>query len=215
MPIFRRARRDPPPAGRVKRLHIGAGQESIPGWINIDNQPLRGVDRVLDVRRGLPYRNVASIYAEHFLEHLTLDEGLAFLAECRRVLAPEGALRLSTPNLDWVMLTHYRGPGTGEKDAQLDCFRLNRAFHAWGHRFLYNRATLSAAVRTAGFETTVFRTYGESERPEFAGLERHQTWEDTPELPHVLIVEASGSAGRGGGLDEEALAEFRRDFGST
>lgn len=213
MGIFRRTRTEAAPSGGVTRLHIGAGQESIPGWINIDNQPLKGVDRVLDVRQGLPFAGVASIYAEHFLEHLTLDEGLAFLAECRRALAPDGVLRLSTPNLDWVMLTHYRGPSTDEKDAQVDCFRLNRAFHAWGHRFLYNRATLSAAVRTAGFETTVFRTYGESDRPEFSGLERHRTWEDTPELPHVLIVEASGRA-RGGGLDEQELKEFREALGA-
>ncbi len=213
MGIFRRTRPEAAPSGRVTRLHIGAGQESIPGWINIDNQPLKGVDRVIDVRQGLPFADVASIYAEHFLEHLTLDEGLAFLAECRRALAPDGVLRLSTPNLDWVMLTHYRGPATGEKDAQVDCFRLNRAFHAWGHRFLYNRATLSAAVRTAGFETTVFRTYGESGRPEFSGLERHRTWEDTPELPHVLIVEASGRA-TGGGLDEQELREFREALGA-
>ncbi len=213
MGIFGKTRRAPEPAGRVTRLHIGAGQESIPGWINIDTKRLPGVDRVLDVRKGLPFSDVASIYAEHFLEHLTLDEGLAFLTECRRVLAPEGVLRLSTPNLDWVMLTHYRGPGAAEKDAQADCFRLNRAFHAWGHRFLYNRATLAAAVRTAGFAATVFRTYGESDRPGLSGLERHQTWQDTPELPHVLIIEASGRA-RGEGLDETELREFRRDFGS-
>jgi predicted SAM-dependent methyltransferase len=213
MGMFRRSRREPEISGRVTRLHIGAGQESIPGWINIDNQPLPGVDQVLDVRQGLPFTEVASIYAEHFLEHLTLDEGLAFLAECRRVLAPEGVLRLSTPNLDWVMLTHYRGPATDDKDAQVDCFRLNRAFHAWGHRFLYNRATLSAAVRTAGFGSTVFRTYGESDRPEFSGLERHRTWEDTPELPHVLIVEASGRS-RGEGLDAQELREFREAIGA-
>lgn len=210
---FRRTVPEPEPAARATRLHIGAGQESIPGWINIDNQALPGVDQVLDVREGLPFSEVASIYAEHFLEHLTLDEGLAFLAECRRVLAPDGVLRLSTPNLDWVMLTHYRGPATDEKDAQLDCFRLNRAFHAWGHQFLYNRATLAATLRTAGFASTLFRAYGESDRPEFAGLERHETWVDTPELPHVLIVEASGSA-RAAGLDEKELREFREALGS-
>jgi predicted SAM-dependent methyltransferase len=213
MGFFRRSRREAESSGRVTRLHIGAGQESIPGWINIDNQGLPGVDQVLDVRKGLPFSAVASIYAEHFLEHLTLDEGLAFLRECRRVLAPEGVLRLSTPNLDWVVLTHYRGSTVPEEDARVDCLRLNRAFHGWGHRFLYNRATLVAVTRSAGFASTAFRTYGESERPELAGLERHQTWEDTAELPHVLIIEASGSA-RGEGLDEKELRDFREALGS-
>ncbi len=213
MGTFRRTLREPEPAARATRLHIGAGQESIPGWINIDNQALPGVDRVLDVRQGLPFSDVASIYAEHFLEHLTLDEGLAFLTDCRRVLMPEGVLRLSTPNLDWVMLTHYRGSATDERDAQVDCFRLNRAFHGWGHQFLYNRSTLAATIRSAGFASTEFRTYGESARPEFAGLERHETWVDTPELPHVLIVEASGRDRRAG-LDEKELREFREALGS-
>src|SRR4029453_10033118 len=146
MGLFRKTRRDPDQGNREQRLHIGAGRESLPGWINIDNQGLPGVDQVLDVRQGLPFADVASIYAEHFLEHLTLDEGLAFLKECRRVLRPDGILRLSTPNLDWVILTHYRGASVADADAKVDCFRLNRAFHGWGHRFLYNRATLSSVL---------------------------------------------------------------------
>jgi hypothetical protein len=51
------------------RLHIGRGQQAIPGWIKIDNKALPGVDRVLDVRQGLPFRGASAIYAEHFLEY--------------------------------------------------------------------------------------------------------------------------------------------------
>ena len=213
MALFRKSRREPEEGGRERRLHIGAGRESIPGWINIDNQGLQGVDQVLDVRQGLPFVDVASIYAEHFLEHLSLDEGLAFLRECRRVLRPDGALRLSTPNLDWVVLTHYRGPAMEDEDAKLDCIRMNRAFHGWGHRFLYNRAMLVAAVRSAGFAETAFRTYGVSDRPELRGLERHETWEDTPDLPHVLIVEAFGQS-KAGEIDVKELKEFREAIGA-
>src|SRR5262249_58301839 len=124
-PFFRRA------AGvtaQPLRLHVGSGTESLAGWINIDNRPLPGVDRVLDVRKGLPFRDVATIYAEHFLEHLSLDDGLAFLAECRRVLAPEGRLRLSTPNLDWVWATHYRLETREDPAGLHDCMHLNPAF---------------------------------------------------------------------------------------
>ena len=213
MRLFRKSRREGASPGQPARLHIGCGQQSIPGWINIDNQGLRGVDQVLDVRKGLPFANVASIYAEHFLEHLGLEDGLAFLAECRRVLTPDGILRLSTPNLDWVLLTHYRGPQTGDVEAQEDAFRLNRAFHGWGHQFLYNRATLSLALRSAGFARTTFCRYGESEIAELGGLERHQTWVDTPELPHVLIVEASGAA-KAEKIPETLLREFREAIGS-
>lgn len=208
MGLFKRTRPEVSSDAPPRRLHIGCGQQSIPGWINIDNQGLPGVDQVLDVRRGLPFQDVSSIYAEHFLEHLSLDDGLAFLRECRRILSPDGVLRLSTPNLDWVILTHYHGPTLPEAEARLDCVRINRAFHGWGHQFLYNRHMLAAALQSAGFERIVSCRYGESALAELAGLERHETWEDTPDLPHVLIMEASGVAAADA-IPEELLRELR------
>ena len=190
------------------RLHVGCGEKVIAGWINVDSRRLPGVDYVLDVRKGIPFEQLAAIYAEHFLEHLTLDEGLAFLAECRRVLDPEGILRVSTPNLDWVLASHYRlGQPIPDEERVVDCFRLLRAFHGWGHQFLYNRAMLSAALRASGFETVRFQRYGESDELVLRGLERHETWEDTPELPHVLIAEASGNV-RPQPLPEKPVREF-------
>lgn len=181
--------------GDSAKLHIGCGREAIPGWINIDQFPLPGVDRVLDVGEGLPFENVRAIYAEHFLEHLPLQQGLAFLRGCRRALAPSGVLRVSTPNLDWVWLTHYRrGRWSTDEEALRDCVGMNRAFHGWGHHFLYNRQTLAAVLRCCGFARVTFHTYGESDVPELTGLERHETWEDQPDLPHVIIAQATGAA---------------------
>ena len=130
-----------------------------------------------------------------------------------RARVPTGSCASRRPTSTGSCSRTTGAPTVPEEDAQVDCIRLNRAFHGWGHQFLYNRATLAAAVRSAGFASTVFRTYGESERPELTGLERHETWEDTPELPHVLIIEASGSA-RGAGLDEKELREFREAMGA-
>ncbi len=192
------------------RLHLGSGQLPIAGWVNIDVQALPGVDRVLDVRRGLPFENVAAIYGEHFLEHLELEEGLACLAECRRALAPDGILRISTPNLDWVFASHYRlGQWSSDDEAISDCFRLNRAFHGWGHRFLYNRQALVAALTAAGFERITMHRYGESDVPELAGLERHEKSGDVPELPHVLIAQASGRGERRE-FPRDLLEEYRQ-----
>jgi predicted SAM-dependent methyltransferase len=195
--------------GRPVRLHIGCGQQAIPDWINIDNQALPGVDRVLDVRRGLPFRGVSAIYAEHFLEHIDFEDGLAFLKECRRALADFGVLRISTPNLDWVFATHYPSWPSGSPEERLrDCFQLNQAFHGWGHQFLYNRSTLEAALKSAGFANVFFQQYGKSDIPDLSGVERHETYVDTPELPHVLIAEASGET-RPVPLPAEILQNFR------
>src|SRR6516162_5278384 len=208
MGLFGKRRPRPDPSRGPTRLHIGCGQQAIPGWINIDNQGLPGVDQVLDVRRGLPFADVATIYAEHFLEHLSLEEGLAFLTECRRVLSDAGVLRLSTPSLDWVLTTHYRWGDATDESRRDDCIRLNRAFHGWGHQFLYNRPMLASTLRAAGFARSKFHAYGESDLPELRGLERHETWNDTPELPHVIVVEAFGRA-RPEGLPAGLLEEFR------
>lgn len=207
-----------------ERLHLGCGPVRLPGWVNVDNQPYDGVDRVLDVRQGLPFENAAFIFAEHFLEHFELEEALALLRECRRVLADEGVLRLTTPNLDWVWATSYatRWTPTSPTSAVMDvnawqhglgaagdCVTLNRAFRAWGHRFLYNQAMLEEALRRAGFAQLVWRSYGESDHPELCGLERHERSPDTPELPHVLVVEASGRAEEGERVD---LGDYFRDL---
>jgi predicted SAM-dependent methyltransferase len=179
----------------VERLHIGCGRSAIPGWVNVDQFPLPGVDRVLDVGEGLPFANVSFLYAEHFLEHLSLQEGLAFLRGCRRALAPAGVIRLSTPNLDWVMETHYRlRQWVSDQEALEDCLKMNRAFHGWGHQFLYNRQTLAVSLSAAGFARVSFHRYGESDLPELRGLERHETCEDEPDLPHVIIAQADGVA---------------------
>jgi predicted SAM-dependent methyltransferase len=207
MALFGKRGPRPDPSRGPTRLHIGCGQQAIAGWINVDNQGLPGVDQVLDVRNGLPFADVATIYAEHFLEHISLEDGLAFLVECRRVLSEEGVLRLSTPSLDWVLTTHYRWGDASDEDRRDDCIRVNRAFHGWGHQFLYNRPMLAATLRAAGFARVDFHAYGESERPELRGLERHETWNDTPELPHVIVVEASGRA-RPERLPADLLKEY-------
>src|SRR5262245_11816611 len=212
-PLFGRWRIHPPrPAGN--RLHVGCGQEAIAGWINVDIRELPGVDRVVDVTQGLPFSDLETIYAEHFLEHLSLEQGLAFLRECRRALSEEGVLRLSTPNLDWVYATHYRPERwSTDRESLTDCMQLNRAFRGWGHQFLYNRPTLVAALSSAGFSGITFHRYGESARPDLANLERHETWQDSVDLPHVLIAQASGRADRPP-FPEELLAEWRQSVES-
>jgi predicted SAM-dependent methyltransferase len=194
------------------RLHIGSGQRHLPGWINIDNQRLPGVDRVIDVRKGLRFHDVAMIFAEHFLEHLPLEDGLVFLRECRRVLRPDGILRLSTPNLAWVIASHYRlDESLPARDGLFDCLRTNKAFRGWGHQFLYNRASLALALRAAGFASVTFHAYGESPHPDLRGVEGHEKSQDVPEWPHVLVAEATGVAAPEA-LPKMWIAEFRRDM---
>ena len=187
---------------RPLRLHVGSGPQRLEGWVNVDRQDLPEVDLVADVTAGLPVGDgeAEAVFAEHFLEHLPLDHAVAFLREAHRVLAPEGWLRLTTPNLDWVVATHY----LHRDDPVERALGMNLAFHGWSHRFLWNRALLGEALAACGFERVAWRGHGESGEPFLRELERHERYPDTEELPHVLVVEA-----RRGAVRPEAFAALR------
>jgi predicted SAM-dependent methyltransferase len=195
----------------VTKLHLGCGPQILHGWLNVDNVKYPGVDRVLDITRGLPFKNVSFIFAEHFIEHLTYTDALVLLHECRKVLRDDGVLRLSTPNLDWVWVTHYR-LGMSEPEEVQACFALNRAFRGWGHQFLYNERTLRASLLEAGFANVVRCAYGMSTHPDLKSLERHEKSPDYGDLSHILIVEASGRGGKAPDYVAEPRTEFLRDI---
>ena len=194
------------------KLHLGAGPQRLEGWLNIDNLPYPGVDRVLDVTAGLPFEDVQFIFAEHFIEHLQFDAAMELMRECRRVLRDDGVLRLSTPNLDWVWASHYKKVMTQE-EAVLACFAINRAFRGWGHQFLYNETTLRSLLLDAGFADVVRCEYGESEHPELRGIERHEWQPDFDGFSHILIVEASGRGGEAPEYLSGPREMFVRDAG--
>jgi len=168
---------------------VGCGREALPGWVNVDVEPFSSVDVVADVSKGLGFSDCHAVFAEHFLEHLTIEEGIGFLVETHRALGDQGWLRLSTPNLEWVLATHYDAHAAPEEKA-LAGLTLNRAFYGWGHRFLWNQSLLTEALEACGFTEIRWCRYGESELPFFQNLERHSTYEDSPQIPHVLIAEA-------------------------
>jgi predicted SAM-dependent methyltransferase len=195
-----------------KKLHVGCGDQALEGWINVDLAPYPAVDVVQDVTKGLPFADCSFIFAEHFVEHLSLPDARKFLGHCRRALADGGVLRLTTPNLDWVWATQYHpGEWKGAHEAVEDCLRLNRSFYGWGHRFLYNSDTLVRVLKAAGFAAVESRVRGESGHPELKGLERHELYPDTPDLPHILTVEAYGRSTPEPALEIDGFGDYRRD----
>jgi hypothetical protein len=196
-----------PPVTAPRRLvHVGCGVERLPGWVNVDYELFPSVDVVADMRDPLPFRGVDAVFAEHFLEHLTLAAGLSFLESAHAALVDGGWLRLTTPNLDWVWVTQYRLEGSSA-DARGNALALNRGFYAWGHRFLWNRSLLEEALRSCGFEEVRAPARGESEVPFLAGIERHEAYPDWGSLSHVIVVEA-----RKGRARPEALVALRQEL---
>ncbi len=166
--------------------------ERLDAWLNIDIQKLPEVDRVLDVTEEFPFRGVTHIFAEHFLEHLTISDAYAFLERAHESLEVGGHIRISTPNLDWVWSNVYQPNGTDceSRFRRAAGLRANRSFYGWTHRFIWNRELLEAALAGVGFDNLRWCRFGESSVPEFKDVEQHERYEDTEEIPHVLIVEA-------------------------
>jgi predicted SAM-dependent methyltransferase len=174
----------------VRKVHVGCGPHALlDGWCNSDLRPFNGVDHVMDATRPWPWTGLTHVFGEHFIEHLEIDKAIDFLVHAGASLATGGRIRLSTPNLAWVIRTHF-ALGEVDTDRRLeDTLKTNRAFHGWGHRFLWSTEMLAGVMASIGYDEVELFGYRESGDPELANLERHGGYSVTDGLPSVVIVE--------------------------
>lgn len=83
------------------------------GWVNADHAPSATDVRRIDLLAPLPFpdNTFDVVYHSQFIEHLSPEKALAFLSECRRILKPEGVLRIVTPDLQNQALEYLRNLG--------------------------------------------------------------------------------------------------------
>jgi predicted SAM-dependent methyltransferase len=95
----------------VRRLNWGCGTDPDPGWINSDIKEDPAVDISADILEGLPLEEGSIDYAVsiHALPELRYTDQVPALMELRRVLAPEGVLRLALPDLDRAIRAYREG----------------------------------------------------------------------------------------------------------
>jgi len=86
------------------KLNLGCNGRLIDDFVNIDIEPCEGSVQV-DVRRGLPYDDnaVDFINCSHFLEHLNIYEAINILKECYRVLKPNSGIRVTCPDIHFLI----------------------------------------------------------------------------------------------------------------
>lgn len=200
---FQRWRRSKRLQRTGQKLHIGCGPCHLAGWVNLDIQDMPAVDLVTDITQPWPFREAKAVYAEHFIEHLTMDQVLTFFREAHEALAEEGWMRLSTPNLDWVLLCNYPKQAVDE-DKEMAALTLNRAFYGWRHRFLWNQPILERVLEACGYRDLRWMKHGEYVQEEFHGVDRHVRNVDILGVHHVLVVEA-----RKGEFDEEKFLRIQ------
>ena len=150
------------------KLHIGCGTLYKEKWINIDNNSDNNIEKLdinHDLSKGLPFddESIDFIYNEHFIEHLSKEEGLQFLYECHRVLKIGGVLRISCPDLDSI-IESYVNNNWREQDwvkrynyewieSECEMLNLNLNQSPWGHKYVYNSKELISSLEKVGFNT--------------------------------------------------------------
>lgn len=164
------------------KLHLGSGGNILPGWLNIDSWPQKappGTFLKHDLGVGLPPSvpdaSVGFIFTEHFLEHLTREQGVVLLRDCHRKLKPGGVIRIVVPSLEYVVQKYiakdiyWGGPGGWQPPTP--CIMLNQAMRSWGHSFLYDAPELERVLQESGFTAIKQVAWRKSEHPELHALE--------------------------------------------
>ncbi|MBB2205163.1 class I SAM-dependent methyltransferase [Gluconacetobacter takamatsuzukensis] len=170
------------------RLHLGCGRNVMPGWTNVDYEPQPDAFR-WDLVEDLPLPNacVQYIFSEHFIEHISYSEGQKLLRECKRILKPGGGLRLSTPDLAFLINQYTQGRINEWHDMgwapSTPCAMINEGLRLWGHQYVYDQQDLHRSLALAGFSRIETVQWRKSNNATFNDLEIRP-------YHHEIIVEA-------------------------
>ena len=172
---------------REPKLHVGCGRYHIEGWLNADIDLRHEADIFLDAREPLPFEadQFRFVFAEHLIEHLTFAEGRRFCSEVFRILRPGGVVRLSTPDLQFLVryyedesaesqaFTEYHTTEFLRLDVRSRALVVSNFFYDFDHRLIYDWDLLVRLIREAGFVSVERCRVGESSHPELRGIEQH------------------------------------------
>jgi SAM-dependent methyltransferase len=92
----------------MRLLNLGCGNTFHPAWVNIDIVSFSPDVRVCDIRKKLPYPDAYfdACYTSHVVEHMKREEADRLLVECRRILKPQGIVRVVVPDLESIVKTY-------------------------------------------------------------------------------------------------------------
>jgi predicted SAM-dependent methyltransferase len=204
-----------PLSDKFKMYHVGCGALIADGFLNIDcnfesyrssktttiaSCNLYAVEGrpstyllQYDLRNGIPAAtdSLEVIYHSHFFEHLTDHEGIAFLSECHRCLAPGGVMRFAVPDFElWCgnyvsknseFFNWYRSIYLGNNTIhyKTNALVFMGMLYNWGHRMAYDYGSLVERLGTTGFTKV-----------------RRADWSTSEKIPNIASVEEPKSERR-------------------
>lgn len=208
--------------GLHMRLNLGCGMQVVDGWLNVDYSlgarltkiPLLGVlvkklgifnvnwdSRIYihNLTRRFPWADgtVTEIYSSHTLEHLSCEQGRAFLAECFRVLSSNGRIRILVPDLRAIVDSYRNGDmkadeflsrlGVLYSSYQSGLKNSIAPFVQFPHKCMYDESALCRIMKEAGFEPNARAAF----ESDIGGIE---TIEIESRTHNAVIVEATKPA---------------------
>lgn len=222
-------------ADGFKGLQIGTGNGRHKGWLNTDIYGNDGIettaeiDAAVDIEKPLPFpdNSFDAIYGAEVIEHIPRDKVYPFLIEARRVLRPNGVLRLTTPNAKAVCQLYLGVHQTSKLEEHFSTwlekeenpeFWLNAMFRFWGHKWLWDPDTIYACIVSAGFNFVAF-VEPQKTHSGMTELENLDVRYGTPAPPHSwsssMIVEASVQRDLLGATRDSSAVDLPRDFRTT
>ena len=133
--------------------------------------------------KHIPERDnsVNVIYSSHMLEHLDREETDVFLSESRRVLVPDGIIRIVVPDFEKLIENYQKNKNpqkfiddsclSGEKPkALLKKIQYLIQGHGW-HFCMYNKTSIIALFKRHGFQNIRVIPAGETMIPLPDGLD--------------------------------------------
>lgn len=171
------------------KLHLGCGPRVLEGWANLD---IAGSAHLTwDLRKPLPVtdHSISAIYSEHFIEHLSREDGLKLMRDCRRTLKSGATIRISTPDLRYLCKSYLSNSAPDMSvlgwTPETPCAYVNEAVRLWGHLFIYDEDEIRRMLTEAGFSDMRRMGWRQSTFPYLCDLESRPFFND-------LIVEATG-----------------------
>ena len=153
---------------REKKIQIGGSENRLLGWERC------GPD--FDATSPLPWKSesVRAMIVERFLGSLSPGEAWNFFKECRRVLVPNGNLRVTVPSISRIIsrwtpryLSQIAVEAEGEPSIEAAA---DKYFTSDEAKSTWTPESLESTLRALGFETREF-AIGESDDPDLQNVE--------------------------------------------
>lgn len=174
----------------IRKLHIGCGNNILDCWLNSDYYPNSRHLLHIDATKTFPFgdNEFDYVFSEHMIEHISYEQGHEMLKECYRVLKDGGKIRISTPDLSFLIDLYKSDKSELQKKyikwatetfigSAPFCdstFVINNFMRDWGHLFIYDEKILRYSLEIAGFENITKCDLNNSEVDALRNLENEK-----------------------------------------